>query len=152
MKTLQERTEIQQAYLDGASIEYNDVRNDELWSCCYGEPSFVWVNYDYRIELKLNELDKLFVGAPVMAGNSLSKWHHKDYFHHSVKLRLPTVKEAPRNVWLAPGLEMPEELNQLQVIVRFNTNQFYVLSVLGDFDWEDVEAVMILEDFKKCTA
>ena len=50
MKTLKERTEIQQAYLDGASIEYNDVRNDESWSCCYGEPSFVWVNYDYRIK------------------------------------------------------------------------------------------------------
>ena len=52
MKTLRERTEIQQAYLDGAEIEYK-LSNE--WAR-NPSPQFAWNQHDYRIKPKPMEI------------------------------------------------------------------------------------------------
>ena len=49
MKSLRERTEIQQAYLGGQTIE---EWIDGEWLNPPGEPRFNWNRYDYRVKLK----------------------------------------------------------------------------------------------------
>jgi len=81
---------------------------------------------------KQNELDKLFIGAPVMVKDLsgqksvLKSFHYKTIHNYYTELgspcawnycRLPTVEEAPRNVWLAPWFEMPKELMELKVLL-----------------------------------
>jgi len=52
MKSLRERTAIQQAFLDGAEIDYI-VPNDssDLWEKT-PNPGFLWHKYDYRVKPK----------------------------------------------------------------------------------------------------
>jgi len=53
MKTLRERTEIQQAFLDGADIEIITTNNNlpDIWGYT-SKPEFFWESYDYRIKPK----------------------------------------------------------------------------------------------------
>ena len=53
MKTLRERTEIQQAFLDGAKIEYKQIGS--VWQTA-GSPAFDWHEKDYQIKPKPMEL------------------------------------------------------------------------------------------------
>ena len=114
---------------------------------CINNPHF-----ENNFKQKQNELDKLFIGAPVMAKQPMISnevWglvtHEKDDCLMKGLYRLPTVKEAPRNVWLAPWLKMPEELNKLKVILINEAGDVYIHA----FKWEHAVAVMILEEFKK---
>ena len=114
----------------------------------------------YEVKPKQNELDKLFIGAPVFC-SLCSYTDHIRMFnygnipinYHQTPIRLPTVEEAPRNVWLAPWLEMPEELYNLKVLL-WGTNDDIKLYSKGrcepnNIAWENVEAIMILEGFNK---
>ncbi len=128
---------------------------------------------------KRNELDKLFDGAPIMLMDLSTRNKRKPTFNLGVfelskldpnleryedywmNVRLPTVEEAPRNVWLVPWLEMPEEFKDTPICVRkgleiwnFENGVWAgkdgILSIEnGILSWEDVEAVMIMGDFKK---
>ena len=51
MKSLKERTEIQQAYLDGAEIEMNS-RDSERWINYDGSHDFDWFNWNHRVKPK----------------------------------------------------------------------------------------------------
>ena len=55
MKSLRERTEIQQAYLDGESIE-SRIAKCITWMIPSGEPKFNWNTHDYRIKPKPMEI------------------------------------------------------------------------------------------------
>jgi len=55
MKNIKERTDIQQAYLDGESIEYGQYDSDSFKSSI-GEPAFNWFECDYRIKPKPMEV------------------------------------------------------------------------------------------------
>lgn len=107
---------------------------------------------------KQNELDNLFIGAPVMVKSLtsndyyLSNYNPKATIDHALKrLRLPTVEEAPRNVWLAKWLKMPVELKKFNVLYRYKCSDVEYCLVDGNaaFGWDKVEAIMILEDLKK---
>jgi len=103
---------------------------------------------------KQNELDKLFIGAPVIQCCEQSECYPIVYLsnHKTVancNIRLPTIKEAPRNVWLAPWHKQPEKLINLNAYVKLKDMD--MLSPIDNWfvSWDDVEAVMIMEDFKK---
>ena len=114
--------------------------------------------YSDCFEPKHNELDNLFIGAPVMmkysgiANDMESLVTYSDGFTGHEYTRLPTVAESPRNVWLAPWLEMPEELNELVVLFRYESNDAIIYDkgeIFSTSNWHNVEAVMILEELKK---
>ncbi len=104
-----------------------------------------------------HELDKLFDGAPVMVWQecSIPGWlltEFEEGFDRTLNFRLPTVKESPVNTWLAPGLEMPEGLIKLGFLARFPDDRCIVYpteACVSSSNWGDVEAFMILEDFKR---
>ena len=54
MKTLKERTEIQQAFLDGTEVvsRYLGCKEDTVWDDCMGCNNFDWGNYDFKIKPK----------------------------------------------------------------------------------------------------
>lgn len=103
---------------------------------------------------------KLFVGAPIMVAEkgqnpSLSEWRGASY-PPFFELRLPTVEEAPRNVWLCPWDEMPKELNSMEILIKSTLNDTlyqYIGCIkplcINPNVWETAEAVMILDDFKR---
>lgn len=113
------------------------------------------VNKSDLYQEEQNELDNLFIGAPVMMERYEDKWELSDYCDGSIyKLRLPTVAESPRNVWLAKWLTRPSELI-MNVYVRMpfkgGISNIIPLNKLKEgtwWCWDKVEAVMILEDFK----
>ena len=55
MKSLQKRTEIQQACLDGKVIRLKSYEND-AWFDCIEEPEFDWFQYDYEVKQEPLEL------------------------------------------------------------------------------------------------
>jgi len=115
---------------------------------CFSSP-----NLTDNFKPEQNELDKLFIGAPVMVDDSLNTWYHKDYFHHSVKLRLPTIEESPHNTWLVPPLEMPVELENLTICIRYKPEDKIIvcqptINWLKSM-WKEIQAFQIIEDFKK---
>lgn len=128
-------------------------------SGCYFQSNFgscqnCSVNKQNLFKPKHNELDKLFVGAPVMKlsihqGNEVWDCIFCQYIENltSEHYKLPTVEEAPRNVWLAPWVDAPEELESLICWCRIkgNVDLYNYQGVL----WNEVESIMILEDFKK---
>jgi len=103
---------------------------------------------------KLNELDKIFIGAPVMLTHANGEYLPYEYQGASdlknYTYRLPTVEEAPRNVWLTPWLEKPKKLKEYTILIRYciedveHVDKEHSVS----FCWDEVEAVMIMEDFK----
>ena len=58
MKSLKERTEIQQAFLDGTDIvkRYLGCKADTLWNDCVDIEAFDWGNYDFKIKPKPMEI------------------------------------------------------------------------------------------------
>jgi len=110
---------------------------------------------------KRNELDNLFVGAPVMVCGlgreaefeQLTYNGRLKFYVNDEIIKLPTIGESPRNVWLAPWLEMPEELKNLNTIIRISKvdTMHYEdgFEVYNDGRWSDVEAVMIIEELEK---
>ena len=57
MKSLKERTEIQQAYLDGADVQCCHTGNDSYVSLDhYSEPDFNWMINDFRVKPKPMEI------------------------------------------------------------------------------------------------
>ena len=55
MKTLKERTIIQQAKLDGESIEIISLTNDDVWNLYLGD-KFNWQTHTFRVKPKLMEI------------------------------------------------------------------------------------------------
>ena len=49
MKSLKQRTEIQQACLDGKVIRLKSYEND-TWIDCIEDPEFDWFQYDYEVK------------------------------------------------------------------------------------------------------
>lgn len=112
-----------------------------------------------------NELDNLFIGAPVMSKNDvfnkdaiwvLGKVRDTNMLDLIDNIRLPTVEELIDNGWVnkwfAPWVEMPEKLMLLHVLLRIKTIDPFVIRISelenSAWSWGNVEAIMILGDFK----
>ena len=117
---------------------------------------------------KRSGLDGLFVGAPVMV-NSGNNWVRRKYRTATTILingkqifvtddglewdycRLPTIKESPTNVWLAPHLEISSELlHHHECLFRFKDNSVFdnALFLSRGYSWYKVKAFMILDDLE----
>jgi len=95
----------------------------------------------------INELDGLFIGAPIVLNHADNKVriNYYDGISKANIDRLPTVKESPSNIWLAPWSRQPEELKELNIWCKVkNDNNLYKLA--GSL-WEEVVALMIVKDF-----
>jgi len=127
-----------------------------------------------NFERKINTLDKLFIDAPIMVrDNNRDKYQLKTYLYKTIHnyytkegcpnswnyCRLPTVKESPRNVWLAPWLELPNSLCGLDILVWYENNQQERFNPLVKAEnnginlylnnkWNSVKSIMILENLK----
>lgn len=119
----------------------------------------------------VNELDKLFIGAPMMVHyhkrqptpsiklDTFHGWKNKvivgDSEHYVQGLiRLPTVKELLDNKWVnkwfAPWETMPEELKELRFQVWFKSGNLTIYEKgvwVNINNWPDVKAIQILEDW-----
>ena len=105
----------------------------------------------FKTKPEPGELDKLFINAPVIIGDDLVTTSY--YKETKRKFRLPTVKEAPRNIWLAPWLKIPKELigkNVLFLLYVDDIIHYPVFEVFNDGSWDEVKAIMIIENFKSC--
>ena len=106
---------------------------------------------------KRNELDNLFIGAPVMmiVEDGITDVMPTTYpnVYRGFRSRLPTIEEAPRNVWLAPWLEMPNEILETHYLAKYRTTKnigsYKKNHGLHPENWSDVEAVMLIEEFEK---
>ena len=106
--------------------------------------------YSDCFEPKHNELDSLFVGAPVIIGSDMITTPY--YKETKRAFRLPTVKESPRNVWLAPPLEMPDLIDH-KVLLWAKDGE--IMCCPEDYwpptsvNWDNVKAIMILKELEK---
>lgn len=143
------RAELMLKYFRGeCEIESNEC-NSTIWKDCK-YPFWNWGICDYREKKKEQWRDKLFDGAPVILDCSIDDryCHTKGVYSSKLMLpilRLPTVEESPRNVWLCAPNVMPEGLTGKNFILRDKANNTYREFF---FDWELVTAFMILEDLK----
>ena len=110
----------------------------------------------WRVKPQETWKSKLFIGAPIMA-NTLVKNSDWEMFMYSGELnfykfsemhRLPTIKEAPKNVWLCPWDEKPEGFDEVRVMMRNKLNNTWDYEPQDTYESEDVTAIMILEDFQ----
>lgn len=131
-----------------------------------------------------SDLNKLFKGAPVV-GSYKGSDDDSEYFGYFTgyneqgyplvhckgtltefvqfaEIKLPTIEESPRNMWLAPPVEMPRELmyrkdddNGLRYCYRLKGNKCVrdggatVVTWSNVVTWSDVEAFMLLDNFDK---
>jgi len=71
-------------------------------------------NYSEMFKQKEYDLNKLFLGAPIMVMLREEGWDLQPYSKITerpvdvLKLRLPTVEEAPKNTWLIPWPKAPK--------------------------------------------
>jgi len=120
---------------------------------CYTRPTLV----DNFVE-KQNELDGLFIGAPIMhidtpASIDAPKLEYYNKTHHFMRkqlVRLPTIKQCPRNTWLAPWSKMPKELYELNVLLWAKNGEI-ILFIKGKCEpnnvaWKNVIKLQIIED------
>jgi len=102
-------------------------------------------------------LTKLFIGAPVVIeakgicgitrlsdGNALVNWNKS----LDTIIRLPTIAESPRNIWLTPWEEMPNDL--ITHIVYLRVDKYHIVPLDDYFlrhlySWDNVEALMITD-------
>jgi len=65
-------------------------------------------------------------------------------------LRLPTVEEAPRNVWLAPWKDEPESLFRTHRLLRLKNGDIYPYEcgIRQSLKWRYILAIMILADLE----
>jgi len=113
------------------------------------------INKTNRFEKKKDDLDKIFVGAPIMlCGNNSKNCTNINYLSpciaNNYHYRLPTLDESPRNVWLCPPLIIPNKLKKHNVLYRYSKEdvEHTLIGSILSFDWDEVEAFMILKDFK----
>lgn len=138
-----------------------EIKNSLLCMCCESNPGL-----QNNFNPKQNELDKSFIGAPLMCRDisfdgDNTDWHLSksgDRVMTSdpdcVQCRLPTVVESPRNTWLAPWVNMPKELNNSNLNVWLKIKGKSHPVNFGNYycqggEWKNVTGVMILEDFKR---
>ena len=116
--------------------EYNKV---DMWQ---ETPKEVWKS-------------KLFKNAPLMLRH-VTDGAFRPYIYinneelASREYRLPTVEEAPLNVWLCPWDKIPKKLNDFEVILRYKIGitHGYKEYKFSDDSYDDVIAIMILGDLK----
>ena len=116
---------------------------------------------------KINELDSLFIRAPIIVNynniyrpaiynRTMTNGQYDIYIEGHLdndlvsEIRLPTIKEAPRNTWLAPWLELPDSLIELNLLLwakNGSIRQIYKgRCKLNDIAWKNVIKLQIIED------
>ena len=72
MKTLKERVEVMQAYLDGKTIQDNIDGNWTDWESG-NDPQFNWSSYDYRIKPENKQVPYDFSDAESLIGRKVKR-------------------------------------------------------------------------------
>lgn len=130
------------------SLKFSDPKNKCTY--CTHNPHF-------RDNFKIGktELDKIFINAPVMLCNNSSNGCIGSIFKGPCELteyhyRLPTIEEAPKNIWLCPWLEIPEIL-VLHAVLLWPKNGNIRFMPKGactknSVNWDNIVKLQIIEE------
>ena len=122
------------------------------WSDTLDSPTLNSDLSGWRLKPKEAWKSKLFESCPIVLDvidNPLNKLI-VSYVKNNVyttSFRLPTIEEAPRNVWLCPWDKKPEGFDDVRIMCRNKLNNSWDYDPdLDDYDTFELTAIMIIED------